>query len=309
MADSNAFDEIIMMADAKTATYPRSHETGITANPLAENLAALVVSALIDEATLTPKPGLVDMRSRGAHVDLSWSLMCDSALALRSTFYAMAVAGLGLDRLVHLREKIGQLGRDGEHRMMQVTGGVNTHRGAIWALGLLVTAAAQDLSASDPHSVTWRAARLAQTADQFAPAWTGNKGELACLTYHVGGARAQAQSGFPFVVDIALPCLNASRKRGDNEATSRLNTLLAVMAVLDDTCVLSRGGNAALASLQAGARQVLALGGVASSNGKLAFKNLEADLLRRHISPGGSADMLAAALFLDSLQSRSTWKN
>jgi triphosphoribosyl-dephospho-CoA synthase len=298
-----------LIVRTKTIEYTGKRETEFVPDQIAANLAGLVVSALIDEATLTPKPGLVDMRGRGAHVDLSWGLMCDSALALRPAFYAMAVAGSKLDSLTQLREKIGQLGRDGEHRMTQVTGGVNTHRGAIWALGLLVTAAAQDLSVSDPHSVARRAARLAQTGDQFAPARTGNKGELACLTYKVGGARAQAQTGFPFVVDVALPCLTMSRQRGDSETTSRLNALLAVMAMLDDTCVLSRGGSAALASVQAGARQVLALGGAASAAGKLAFKNLEAELLHRHISPGGAADMLAAALFLDRLHKEPVWKN
>ena len=273
-------------------------------NPLAANLAELVVSALIDEATLTPKPGLVDMRSRGAHHDLSWSLMCNSALALRPTFYAMADAGMQNYPLRQLREIIGALGRAGEVRMMQVTNGVNTHRGAIWALGLLVTAAAQDRCASTVHSVrsvARRAAQLAQIDDRFAPASTGNKGELARLKYQVGGARAQAQAGFPLVLDLALPGLHKSRQRGDKETDARLNALLSVMAVLDDTCVLSRGGVGALQTVQSRAQQVLEFGGVATKTGKAELKNLETDMLQRHVSPGGSADMLAAALFLDAL--------
>ncbi|PRC94719.1 triphosphoribosyl-dephospho-CoA synthase [Solimicrobium silvestre] len=279
----------------------------IESNALAEKLADMVIAALIDEATLTPKPGLVDMRSRGAHYDMSWSLMCDSALALRPTFYAMADAGMQRYPQRQLREIIGALGRAGEVRMMEVSNGVNTHRGAIWALGLLVTAAAQNLSALSVNAITECAARLAQIDDQFAPKFTGNKGEQACFRYQVGGARAQAQTGFPFVVDHALPTLHRSRKQGDKETCAQLNALLSIMAVLDDTCILSRGGTSALTSVQIGARKVLELGGVTTAPGKAALHNLEADMLRRHVSPGGSADMLAAALFVDNLTKQPKW--
>src|SRR5690349_19083732 len=124
---------------------------------LAEHLADQVVAALIDEVTLTPKPGLVDTRGRGAHSDLSWLLMVHSAWTLHPTFRAMASAGQTIADPQLLREHIGQLGRQGEAAMMAATRGVNTHRGAIWALGLLVTAAAQDSNALAPASVAARA--------------------------------------------------------------------------------------------------------------------------------------------------------
>ncbi|TDK67526.1 triphosphoribosyl-dephospho-CoA synthase [Sapientia aquatica] len=271
------------------------------ANQTAGKLAHYVVAALVDEATLTPKPGLVDMRSRGSHIDLSWSLMCESAYALHPTFAAMAHAGMTINNRQLLREKIGQLGREGEAWMMDVTGGVNTHRGAIWALGLLVTAAAQDLHDISPKAVAERAALLAQTKDQFAPVITGNKGEIACQQHGVGGAKLQAQRGFPLVVNVALPTLQQSRQSGLKESSARLNALLAVMTQLDDTCVLSRGGAAALALVQAGAQRVLDLGGVTTAFGKAAFNQLEANMLAQNVSSGGAADMLAAALFLDRL--------
>jgi triphosphoribosyl-dephospho-CoA synthase len=185
--------------------------------------------------------------------------------------------------------------------MMQATGGVNTHRGAIWALGLLVTAAAEHTTPASVATVALRAGEIARHEDRFAPAFTGNKGEAACHQYGVGGARGQAQAGFPHVIDIALPCLRASRLRGDDENTARLNALLSVVAELDDTCVLSRGGSVALASVQAGAARVLTAGGAASTQGKRALRRLEADMLARNVSPGGAADLLAATLFLDRL--------
>jgi triphosphoribosyl-dephospho-CoA synthase len=280
-------------------------------------LADLAVSALVDEAMLTPKPGLVDMRGSGAHRDLNWLLMCHSAHALRPAFHAMAQAGQAIAERRALRERIGALGREAEQAMMQATGGVNTHRGAIWALGLLVTAAAQGMvhghGTADPgqgggvsEHVAFSAGALARLADRAAPQRTGNKGELARLAHGVGGARGQAEAGFPQVIKAALPMLRQSRKRGDAEDAARLNALLAVMVELDDTCLLARGGAAALAATQQGARRVLDAGGVAASAGKAALRALEADMRARHISPGGAADLLAAALLLDRIETINT---
>ncbi|MFM0669841.1 triphosphoribosyl-dephospho-CoA synthase [Paraburkholderia sediminicola] len=270
---------------------------------LADRFGTHVVQALIDEVTLAPKPGLVDMRSRGAHHDLDWKLMCVSALALQPTFVELARAGIETQPLLALRERIGAIGRDGEARMLDATGGVNTHRGAIWALGLLVTAAAREPSDLAPQAVAARAGSIAGVRDRHAPAITGNKGEQACLDYNVGGARGQAQAGFPHVVDVALPELVRSRLRGDSETAARLNALLAVMASLDDTCVLARGGPGALAEMQDGARRVVEQGGAAALAGRRQLKALDRRLVELHVSPGGAADLLAAALFLDRLGS------
>jgi triphosphoribosyl-dephospho-CoA synthase len=245
------------------------------------------------------------MRSRGAHRDLNWLLMCHSAWALHGTFCAMASAGQSMADPQALRERIGRLGRDGEQAMMRATGGVNTHRGAIWALGLLVTAAAQDVDAQAPAAVAARAGALARRHDRFAPTVTGNKGERACAEHGVGGARAQAQADFPHVVRIGLPMLRQSRLRGDSENAARLNALLAIMAALDDTCVLSRGGKDALTATQAGALRVLDAGGAGHGDGEAALRRLESELLARNVSPGGAADLLAATLLLDRIERNS----
>ncbi|NMF87936.1 triphosphoribosyl-dephospho-CoA synthase [Aromatoleum petrolei] len=276
------------------------------ARPHATRLADHAVAALIDEVTLSPKPGLVDFRGRGAHRDLSWPLMCHSARTLHPAFAAMAAAGEAEGELQALRERIGAIGRDGEAAMLRATGGINTHRGAIWALGLLVTAVAQMPGRGDAGLVAARAAALARLPDRFAPAATGHKGERACRAYGVGGARAQAQAGFPHVTRAALPTLRASRERGDPEDAARLNALLAVMAELDDTCVLSRGGPTALAAVQDGAAGVLAAGGAGRAAGRRALRALEKHLLALDVSPGGAADLLAATLFLDRVEAQAT---
>ncbi len=264
-------------------------------------LADLAVAALVEEATLTPKPGLVDLRGSGAHRDLSWALMCRSASVLHSTFHAMAAAGALAHDLQALREELGRIGRDGEAAMLHATDGVNTHRGAIWALGLLVSAAAQ--GEADAETIAARAGAIARLHDRFAPLVTGNKGERTCCAYGISGARGEAMAGFPHVIKVALPCLHAARARGDREDHAQLNALLAVMVDLDDTCILSRGGMPALLAMQAGAHAVLAAGGVGHENGARLLRQLEQHALASGVSPGGAADLLAAALFLDRLTS------
>lgn len=308
---------MMMVTTAMTAPASVACADPVTIAPC-RRLADLAVAALIDEVTLTPKPGLVDLRSRGAHRDLSWDLMCHSAWALHPTFLAMAQAGrdLGCADPQRLRETIGAIGRCGEQAMLAATGGVNTHRGAIWALGLLVTAAAQgqyqdrdryrncDRQQSRPAAVAARAGALARISDRFAPACTGNNGERARREHGVGGALGQARAGFPHALNSALPVLLAARLGGAGEDAARLNALLAIMADLDDTCVLARGGAAGLLAVQQGAAVVLAVlaaDGVASLPGQHALQWYEQDLLARHLSPGGAADLLAATLLLDSI--------
>jgi triphosphoribosyl-dephospho-CoA synthetase len=111
---------------------------------LGDWLADLAVDALIDEADLSPKPGLVDRRGSGAHTDLHLGLMHASALALWPSFKAMAEAAQHRGAIgLQLREDVGRIGREGEAEMLRVTGGVNTHRGAIWALVMIASSASR----------------------------------------------------------------------------------------------------------------------------------------------------------------------
>lgn len=141
----------------------------LTAEELAERLAETATQALIDEARLSPKPGLVDSRSSGAHQDLTLDLMVRSARSLTSTFYLLALHSWQRPADIALRQEVGRLGRAGEAQMMAETGGVNTHRGAIWAMGLLVSAVAMQPEALLPQTIAQRAAKIAALPDAFSP--------------------------------------------------------------------------------------------------------------------------------------------
>lgn len=270
----------------------------IHADGAAGRLARLATVCLLDEARLTPKPGLVDGRGSGAHHDLTLALMERSAHSLTPTFHALAAHSWQRPVDVALRETVGRLGREGERQMMAATGGVNTHRGAIWALGLLVSAAAMCGACASANAVAATAAALAALPDRAAPKGFSN-GQRASHRYRVPGAREEAQKGFPHVVDIALPQLRASRRRGASETAARLDALMAIMTSLSDTCVLNRAGLEGLHAMQHGAKAVLTAGGSAHPAGQQALQRLDRTMLACNASPGGAADLLAATLFLD----------
>lgn len=270
---------------------------------LAERLADLAVDALIDEADLSPKPALVDRRGNGAHTDLHLGLMHASALSLWPAFKAMADAAIEFDEVgLPLREALGRIGRDGEQTMLATTHGVNTHRGAIWALGLLVAAAALECTNTKASAVTLRAARLALLDDRYAPRPLSHGAQVA-QRYGARGAREEAQLGFPAVIQRALPQLKLSRAAGHGEQNARLDALLAIMTTLSDTCVLYRAGELGLQTMQLGAQAVLDAGGSASLAGRRRLHELDQQLIALNASPGGAADLLAACLFIDRIES------
>ncbi len=274
---------------------------GVPVLPDADALAAAAAAALVAEAELTPKPGLVDARGPGAHADIDIETLRTSAEALRGCFRDMVRAAAGTAPSQELREELARIGREGERAMFAVTHGANTHRGAIWALGLLVAATAMR-PAAPADMICARAAALARFADRGAPAADTN-GARACRSYGVAGARGEAVAGFPHA-RLALATLRRAREHNGDPTSARLDALMAVMASLDDTCLLHRGGRRALKVARLGARAVLAAGGAGSPEGRAALLALDRRLLALNASPGGAADMLAAALLLDTLETQ-----
>ncbi len=264
---------------------------------LAASLGALAEHALRAEAMLTPKPGLVDGRGGGAHHDMNLPTLLTSATALLAPIAACAAAATCLPMGRDLRAAIGVIGRDGEQRMLAATGGVNTHRGALWALGLLAAGiAATGTVAGAPGF----AARLAGVDDPAAAARAPSHGTRARHRFGATGARGEARRGFPHAVHVALPMLHAGRTAGRDEHLARTDALLASMSRLEDTCLLHRAGPRGLRAVRAGAAAVLRAGGSGTAGGGAALDRLDRLCRHRRLSPGGSGDVLAAALFLDT---------
>nr|WP_106782492.1 triphosphoribosyl-dephospho-CoA synthase MdcB [Lysinibacillus timonensis] len=260
------------------------------AHTLSTRLADLAVESLVEELSLTPKPGLVDQLDQGSHDDLTYSIMMDSAKSLHQTFYEMSMAAYGNCPSQELREKIGEIGRYGEVEMFRVTNGVNTHKGAIWSLGLITAATAIHLGNCSEEQICFTAGAIAKYEDRFIPHQVTN-GIKAVQRYGVHGAKAEAQMAFPHIRKYSLPMLKEALKRYDYE-TAKFYSFLALVANLDDTCILHRGGMEGLVYAKQSAKNVL------KSNRLDELHSMNENFIERNLSPGGSADLLAATIYV-----------
>jgi triphosphoribosyl-dephospho-CoA synthase len=263
------------MSTAPLNTFRRPSTAG--------HIAEAAVSALGIHAQLTPNPGRVNGRGTGE------ALLLTSAEALREPLWQCAEAARSIPLGPDLRVRLGEIGRAGERRVRETTGGVNTHRGALWTLGLLCAGAAVTTGADSAASF---AALVARIPDPSAPALPHQD---------VRGPVGEARSGFPHVIRIGLPALRASRRRRDTPDSAALNALIAIMAKLDDTCVTRRGGPSAQRLVHRRARDIMRAGGCGTAEGRHRLESLCEESEERGLSMGGSGDLLTATLFLDLL--------
>ncbi|WP_409564867.1 triphosphoribosyl-dephospho-CoA synthase MdcB [Methylobacterium sp. J-026] len=265
----------------------------------AERVATLAHAALIDELETWPKPGLVSLVDSGSHDDMDAGTLRCSAAAIRPFFADLAAAGARGAAMAELRA----IGIRAEAAMMRATGGVNAHRGAIFSLGLICAAAG--VSGAAPASAEAHAVAVGELwgpAIAGAPASPMSHGGRVARRYGVGGAAAEAAAGFPTIRDIGLPALRLGRTRApDDPEAARVECFFALLAVLDDTNLLHRGGADGLAVARASAGAFRAAGGVATPGWRDRAARIHHDFVAARLSPGGCADLLAATLLLDAL--------
>lgn len=271
--------------------------------PFRQAIADLAVRSLVHEAAAHPKPGLVTSLSRGAHRDMDFDAFLSSALALRPFFSEVAQIGWDTFDLAP-SDCLGGLrgaGIRGEEAMMEATGGVNTHKGAIFSMGLIVAATARALRSAvilSPESLTDIGASFVTGIvgrELGSIAEPRSAGEKLYLSRGIRGVRGEAEDGFP----SALVALNVLRGRQDPLSSSSLcDGLLSVIVLGGDTNVLHRGGETEMASLASLAKEAIDAGGAGSPPGREVVSKMESYCLERWLSPGGSADMLALAIYL-----------
>jgi triphosphoribosyl-dephospho-CoA synthase CitG/holo-ACP synthase CitX len=255
--------------------------------------------ALLREAFLTPKPGLVDRRNSGAHRDMDLRLFVASACAIRpwwAKFFDCGAAGGGL-------ELLRRHGLDCEQAMLQATGGVNTHKGSIFAFGLLCGAAGRLSGRGQKLSREALCGEVADTCAGLVEEMRGcgparSAGIRVFREHGVAGARGEAASGFATVRMWALPEYDRLRAAGHGETLALLGALVELLAFNVDTNLLARGGPAGLAFMQDAALGLRARGGVHAEDFISVMRRLDEAAMARNLSPSGSADLLAVTWFL-----------
>jgi len=257
--------------------------------------------ALYDELALSPKPGLVTLTDSGSHIDMDAHTFMRSLLALRS--YFVRIAALGAEGAPF--EALQRCGIDAEARMLAATGGINTHRGAIFMLGLLCAAAGAATVGGrrlDPSSLRdTLSARWGDALEDRARRAPTLPGGIAARRYGLRSASAEAAADFPVLFEIAVPAMQTAQARRMSRQNELLDTLFSIMAVLDDSNLAHRGGIDGLRRAQRAARGFLAAGGASRPDGVAAARTIAEDFVSRRLSPGGAADTLAAACWMRRL--------
>ncbi|WP_288880705.1 triphosphoribosyl-dephospho-CoA synthase CitG [uncultured Kosakonia sp.] len=264
--------------------------------PAVAFVPALAARALRQELDLTPKPGLVDRANSGAHRDMDYALFLASIDAITPWFARFEQAGFDhahKPAAAQLR-LIRPMGIACEQAMFAATDGVNTHKGGIFSLGLLSFAAGRlrglgwQLSADALCNEVSAICRGLVARELAGRAQAITAGEKQFRDYGLTGARGEAEQGFITVRRAVLPFWQ--QEQGERRLH---NALLRLMAVNRDSNLVSRGGLAGLRYVQDYAQQLLATGWEKDD-----LRQMDQALIARHLSPGGSADLLAVAYVL-----------
>lgn len=271
----------------------------------AQRIGSWAVQSLLDEVCTTPKPGLVDRWDSGSHRDMDIFTFMASAAALGA--YFQRCASIGMETAQASPEETFSLLREAglraEREMYRATNGVNTHKGAIFTLGILCGAAGR---LWDPVK-NWEEAHLLSVAGALAACAV--KADFSCpdadtvgMRLYTGsgilGIRGEAASGFPSVTAFALPAYREARRVGSSRNDSGVLALLHLIAQVRDTNMIARGG---LELAEEAARKVGQMLSQGVTEDRVSQLN---DWFReRNLSPGGCADLLAVVYFLESLLS------
>jgi len=269
--------------------------------PSLQRIGRAAIAALYDELALEPKPGLVSLVDHGSHRDMDAHTFMRSLFALRRTFFNLAVLGAaGADFAALEREGIVA-----ESRMLKATGDVNTHRGAIFSIGSLCAAAGATIARGEPlRPFTIRRTLLERwgaTLTARALRMSSSHGASAARRFGLRSVGTEAALGFPVLFETTFPALQSALGQGMALQRARVQALFHTIANLEDTNLAHRGGLAGLRYAQLAARDFLRAGGANRPDGLDAARSLHRAFVARNLSPGGAADLLAAACWLQRL--------
>lgn len=268
-----------------------------------EKIAALAVESLIFEARTTPKPGLVDANNNGSHTDMNLDIFIKSARSLEPYFTQCVEIGQSRspDEIFPI---LRIAGIEAEKTMYKATGGVNTHKGAIYSMGIICGALGflwqSDNPVADIDEIFSVCSTLTTDSvkEDFLKIDKSTAGGRLYLEKGIKGIRGEVSEGFPSVKNIGLPAFKKALSDGFSENDAAVFALLHLLANVDDTNILSRGGTEGSIFAKSEAKEIL------SKSEFPILKQVEVldqAFIERNLSPGGCADLLAVTYFICKL--------
>ena len=286
----------------------------VSLSPCWDMLESTVEQALVQEAALSPKPGLVDSLNNGAHHDMCLDTFVKSARAIAPFMPVFAELGYQHQHLLpeDILPMIRPLGMACEKAMFWATNGVNTHKGAVFAFSLLCTAMGYGYTGGQMRAGGAYTHELCQIVTLFCKDLVARElehggkdktaGSLAYQQHGLAGARGEAESGFATVRNIGLPLYQSLMEEQTPAEMAQLHVLMNYLAYNEDTNLVSRGGIAGLRQAQQMAIAYLQQNSVFADEGLRQLREMDRFFTARRWSPGGSADLLAVTIFLHEVE-------
>ena len=270
-------------------------------NGIVKKLSSLAQMAILNEISLSPKPGLVDKFNNGSHADMNYKTFLNSTSAISPWFAELVQAGFtfeGYDLTLAL-PLIRRIGLNMEAAMYESTRNVNTQKGVIFLMGLALFSSGKVLSRYDQfNSKEFRkivaeicGGMVRNELQGFSHAGKSH-GVDTFLKYGFSGARGEAESGFATVFNYGLPQLNGITELNDQ---ALINCFLAIASNNNDTNILYRSNPKVLGRFKELCNITLE---DFSDQNYLAVSDF---CINENISPGGSADLLAVTIFVWSV--------
>lgn len=273
-----------------------------------QKVGQYLTQAILLEVSTHPKPGLVTRLSNGAHKDMSiFTFMMSSAVLSKAFNDLQDIGQAHRGTLAELFCKLRSYGVGAEAELLRVTKGVNTQRGILFAGGIVsaVSGYAMNMGLSRdallPMIKEMAAGLVAKELKNLDHA-AMTAGEKLYYKYGITGIRGEVENGFPSVVNYGLPALEDAFDKGATINDALVHTLISLMTVVEDSNVIWRTDYDTLLEVQRIAKNILSLGSVFAEKGRMAIAETERYFLQRHISPGGSADLLSVAITLYLLE-------
>lgn len=277
-----------------------------------EKIVNFAVKSLLYEVTVTPKPGLVDPSNHDSHPDMNAFMFIDSSLSLKNYFDACFDAGWSFESNAYqqLLTKIRPLGMAAEKKMFAATSGVNTHKGAIFSLGIIVTATAnasqQRYFPTVDEVLTIVKAMCSQLVEKdFAKltqktAENLTAGQKQYLKYGLTGIRGEVQAGFPTIINWGLPYLKRTNSAAEELNQRLLNTLLQLAMHTADSNLIKRAhhNQKIIETTRQQISNYFSLGAQKTGKGRAAYRQTQEYFKQNNLSLGGTADLLIVTIFL-----------
>lgn len=274
-------------------------------NRHAVTIAELATRSLLYEVAVTPKPGLVDRANSGSHKDMNFYSFLNSSAALWPYFKECAQLGMEYVNSVDLKPlftRLRKLGMKAEASMLRATENVNTHKGAIFTIGILCAAigATYPTERMNSNAILKRCSSMTQglVESDYAnvtPANAYTAGQKFYVEYSVTGVRGEMEAGLPAVRDYGLPTLKELLADGKSEDQAGAAVLLTLMAHTTDTNLISRSNRQTQLECAMEAKNIIDNNSCPDTE---TINEMDIDFINQNLSPGGSADLLAACWLL-----------